>query len=233
MKINRAMILSAGFGKRLAPLTLSIPKPILKIGSKNLLKNTINILEKFGISEIVINVHYLSKQIISFIENNKFNSKIFIMNESKEILDTGGGILNAISHFKSDPFFVLNPDTIWSESYLNEFNIMENFFFDKTCKCLLLLVNRDKSFDKSMSGDFNLSGNKVSRNSKDKQFVFTGAQILTQEAFTYFTPGQFSLNKVWDLLISKNLLIGQESRQEFLHVSNLKIYKELSKIVKY
>ena len=85
MKINRAMILSAGFGKRLAPLTLSIPKPILKIGSKNLLKNTINILEKFGISEIVINVHYLSKQIISFIENNKFNSKIFIMNESKEI----------------------------------------------------------------------------------------------------------------------------------------------------
>ena len=94
-------------------------------------------------------------------------------------------------------------------------------------------MNRDKSFDKSMSGDFNLSGNKVSRNSKDKQFVFTGAQILTQEAFTYFTPGQFSLNKVWDLLISKNLLIGQESRQEFLHVSNLKIYKELSKIVKY
>ena len=97
MKINRAMILSAGFGKRLNPLTLSIPKPILKVGSKNLLKNTINILEKFGISEIVINVHYLSKQIISFIENNKFNSKIFIMNENKEILDTGGGILNAIS----------------------------------------------------------------------------------------------------------------------------------------
>ena len=122
MRINKAIILSAGFGKRLNPLTLSTPKPLLKIGSKNLLKNAIDVLEKLGIKEIFINVHYFSDQIISFVKKSIFNSKIFIVNEHNEILDTGGGILNVTSHFKNEPFFVLNSDTIWSENYLTEFH---------------------------------------------------------------------------------------------------------------
>ena len=110
MQIKRAIILSAGYGKRLKPLTLSKPKPLLEINKKTLLENTIYLLEKFGIEEIVINTHYLSDQINTFVDNKKFNSKIFLIEEHEKILDTGGGVLNAAKKFNNDPFFVLNPD---------------------------------------------------------------------------------------------------------------------------
>ena len=95
MLIKKAIILSAGYGKRLNPVTLTKPKPLLEINKKTLLENTIYFLEKFGIEEITINTHYLSDQIIAFINSKKFNSKIIIIKESKKILNTGGGILNA------------------------------------------------------------------------------------------------------------------------------------------
>ena len=108
MEIKKAIILSAGFGKRLNPLTLFTPKPLLKINNKTLLENTINVLEKFGIEEIVINTHYLSDKINSFINNKKFSAKVFIEKESYKILGTGGGILNAAKKFGNHSFFVFN-----------------------------------------------------------------------------------------------------------------------------
>ena len=95
----KAMILSAGYGKRLLPLTKNCPKPLLKVGNETLLSNTIHFLEKFGIKKIIINVHYLSEKIIQYINKNKFNSDITIIEEKEKILDTGGGILNALNHF--------------------------------------------------------------------------------------------------------------------------------------
>ena len=107
------MILAAGFGKRLNPLTLNIPKPLLKIGGETLLSNTINFLENYGTEEAVINVHYFSDQIIEYVNKKKFNLKITIVNEKEKILDTGGGILNALKYFK-ESFVCINPDTIWT-----------------------------------------------------------------------------------------------------------------------
>ena len=108
MKISKAVILSAGFGKRLNPLTLSTPKPLLKVGSKTLLSNTIEIAEQIGIKEIIITTHHLAEQIESFIKEKNFKAKVTIKNEKDNILDTGGGILNAISQIQDDHFFVLN-----------------------------------------------------------------------------------------------------------------------------
>ena len=96
--IKKAMILAAGFGKRLNPLTLNCPKPLLKIGKNTLLSNTINFLEEAGIKEAVINVHYLGEQIIEYINKKKFNLKITIINEKEKILDTGGGIFNSLKY---------------------------------------------------------------------------------------------------------------------------------------
>ena len=192
-----------------------------------MLKNTINVLEDFEIKEIFINVHYLSKQIISFIQSTKFNSKIFIIDEHEKILDTGGGILNATSNFANEPFFVLNPDTIWSEKYLAEFESMEKFFFKKKCQSILLVVNKKLSFDKTLNGDFNLENHLLNRDSDQKEFIYTGAQILTKIAFANYSVEPFSINKVWDKLILKNFLFGKESKQEFLHVTNLKVYDKL------
>ena len=122
--IKKAMILAAGFGKRLHPLTLQHPKPLLKIGNETLLSNTIKLLTNLGIEEVKINVHYLSEQIIKYIKKNKFNVDIKIIKEEDQILDTGGALLNAIKYFSKEPFITINPDTIWSKDYLKELKSM-------------------------------------------------------------------------------------------------------------
>ncbi len=128
--IKKAMILGAGFGKRLNPLTLSCPKPLLSVGEETLLSNTINFLEQFEIKEIVINVHYLANQIIEYINKKNFNIKITIIEEKEKILDTGGGILNALRYF-NESFICINPDTVWNFDYIKELKKMENDFFLK------------------------------------------------------------------------------------------------------
>ena len=106
MKINTALILCAGFGKRLNPITLKIPKPLIKIKEKTLLENSINFLENLSIKNIKINTFYLDDHIQNFILNYKSNSKIEIFKDGNEILDTGGGILNLIKSSDENDFIV-------------------------------------------------------------------------------------------------------------------------------
>ena len=163
--IKKAMILAAGFGKRMHPLTLDCPKPLLKIHEETLLSNTIKFLQKIGVKKIVINVHYLADQIIKYIDKKKFNIEIIIEEEKDSILDTGGGILNVLNHFLNEPFITINPDTLWNSDYLKEFQLMEKVFFsNKDNSCCMLLVSKEKSFDKSLKGDFNLEKNLINRN---------------------------------------------------------------------
>ena len=96
--IKKAMILAAGFGKRVHPLTIKSPKPLLKIGNDTLLSNTLKFLELFGIEQVVINVHYLREQIVEYIDKSQFNLTIKIINEKGKILDTGGGIFNVLKY---------------------------------------------------------------------------------------------------------------------------------------
>jgi MurNAc alpha-1-phosphate uridylyltransferase len=229
--INKAMILSAGFGKRIHPLTLKHPKPLLKIGEETLLSNSLKFLELFGIKEAVINVHYLGQQIIDYINKNQFNLSIKIVEEKEKILDTGGGVLNAIQHFSSSPFLIINPDTIWNSYYLKELKLMENLFFEnKKIKCSLLIVNKKKSFDQSIEGDFNLNNYLISRKDKNNlKYIYTGLQIIKPEVFTDLDARIFSINNIWDKLIKTNELYGLESNVDFLHVSNLSIYNNLLK----
>jgi len=229
MQIKKAIILSAGYGKRLNPITLSTPKPLIEINKKTLLENTINILEKYGIKEIVINSHYLANQINKFIKNKKFNSKISVIEESKEILDTGGGILNAAKNFNNDPFFVLNPDTIWLESHINDFKIMEKKYFNNNCKGVLLVVNKEKCFDKNMKGDFNLNADLIDRKDDKRNYIYIGSQILSNSVFADRQIEPFSINIIWDLLINNKDLLGIKSNHEFFHVTNLEIYNRLIK----
>ena len=125
------MILAAGFGKRINPLTLKNPKPLLKIGNETLLSNTLKFLELFGIKQVVVNVHYLGEQIVDYVNKNKFKLNINIVKEKDEILDTGGGVLNALQYFSNEPFLIINPDTIWNSYYLKELKLMEKSFFEK------------------------------------------------------------------------------------------------------
>ena len=227
--IKKAMILAAGFGKRVHPLTLNCPKPLLKIGDETLLSNTLKFLKLFGIKQVIINVHYLREQIIDYIKKNKFNLSINIVKEENKILDTGGGVLNAIRYFSNKPFIIINPDTIWSSYYLEELKLMEkNFFKNKKSKCSILVVKKAISFDQSFKGDFNLENNLINRKNKgDLKYIYIGLQIIKPEVFFGLDLNVFSMNKIWDKLIENNELNAFESNSSFFHVSTTNVYKVL------
>ena len=233
--IKKAMILAAGFGKRVQPLTLKLPKPLLKIGNETLLSNTLKFLELLGINQVVINVHFLGDQIVDYISKNKFNLTINIIKENNKILDTGGGVLNAINFFANEPFIIINPDTIWNAHYLKEIKLMQKIFFENKKKCLLLVVNKKKSFDQSFKGDFNLKNNSINKKDVDNlNYIYTGLQIIKPETFSNINMNIFSINKIWNNLIKFNEFYGAESNFDFLHVSTLDIYKRLlEKYFKY
>ena len=228
MQIQKAMILTAGYGKRMLPLTQTTPKPLIKLGPKNLLERSIELLIKIGVKEIVLNTHHLSNKIEEFIKKNNYEVSINLIKE-ETLLDTGGGIFNGTKQFKDEPFFVLNPDTIWNKNYYEELKVLENFYF-KYKKPVLLLVDKKKSYDKSFKGDFNFISNQLIKREKNNNYIFTGAQIITRSVFSGVQKNIFSMNMIWDQLIQKQMLLGQESNQTFFHINNLKVFKELEKL---
>ena len=201
---------------------------MLKIGNETLLSNTLKFLEQFGIEQVIINVHYLGEQIIDYIKKKKFNLSITIVKEKKNILDTGGGVLNAIQHFSNVPFLVINPDTVWNLDYIKELKLMEKDFFLNKRKCSMLVVGKAKSFDQNLKGDFNLENSLINRKNKNNfKYIYTGLQIIDPGVFSGLDIKVFSINKIWDQLIINKELYGMESNIDFLHVSTLKIYRNL------
>ena len=228
MNIKYGMILAAGLGKRMQPLTLKTPKPLLEINNYTLLERAINLLISHGVQEISINVHYLPDQIKSFINRKKFKVKITISNEENLLLDTGGGVLKGTQNFGDNPFFVINPDTVWSKYYLAELKSFE-FIYLKNNKPTLLLVNKKLSIDPSFKGDFNLNNEKISKDSEN-QFIFTGLQIINRSVFTNEKSEVFSLNKVWNKLIKDKNLLGLESNQKFYHLNTSDMYRKIQSL---
>ena len=224
MKIKLGMILAAGLGKRMQPITLKTPKPLMQIGNKNLLDRAIELLINHGVDKIAINVHHLADQIKHFINKNKYKAKIIIFHEQEILLDTGGGILNATKSFK-EPFAVVNPDTLWSNAYSNELRDLEDLYFKQKKPCLLL-VNKNLSYDSSFNGDFNLKDGIVSRDNNNK-FIFTGLQILDKSVFKLMGDKVFSMNDIWNNLIEKKSLIGVESNQKFYHLNTKEMYDKI------
>jgi len=226
MKINTALILCAGYGKRLNPITLDVPKPLLKIDNVSVLDQCINLINKLGIENILLNTFYLKEQIINYLKNNHSNLNIKVIDDGKEILNTGGGILNMMSHSNDENFLIFNPDTVWNMDYLEEIKNMEKFFFSKNLDNLLFLVNKRLSFDKNLKGDFTLNDNKIYKE-VDNHFIYTGCQILNKKLFKSFNIKNFSISKVWDDLIKLEKLNGIESQKNFYHLTNLEVFKKL------
>ena len=226
MKINTALILCAGFGKRLNPLTLDIPKPLIKLKDVAILETCINLIESLGIKKIIINSFYLKNQIYDFIKNKNFKIEIIIVDDGEEILDTGGGILNMLNHTNAENVLIFNPDTIWKKNYLEEIIEMEKLYFSEKIENILLLVGKKLSFDKNLTGDFELKNNLISK-TNDKKYVYTGCQILNKKVFANYKVKNFSITEVWNSLIEKNELYGFESINDFYHLTDLQTFKKL------
>ena len=227
MKIDTALILCAGFGKRLNPLTLKTPKPLLKINNKSLLEGCISMLIKLEIKKILLNTFHLKQQIFDFIKNMKFPIEIEIIDDGKDILNTGGGIVNMSNYSKSDDFLILNPDTIWGDGYVDEIKKMQNLYFLNKFTNLLLVTKKDLSFDKNLSGDFELKKNLLKKND-NKDFIYIGCQILNKNLLKTRQKINFPINEIWDELLKKKELNGFESLIKFRHLTNLEIFKKLA-----
>lgn len=226
MKINTALILCAGYGKRLNPITLSLPKPLIEIRDRSLLSRTIELIISLGIKNIKINSFYLSDQIVESIRNSNYKNNIEIINDGDFILDTGGGVKNMIQYFKQDDFLVFNPDTIWDINYKDTIIKMIDYYYENKLSNLLLVANKKKSFDKKLNGDFNLINKKLKRETNN-QYIYIGLQILNRGLLEDIEEKKFSMNTVWNKQLIKSSLNGFESKEEFIHLTDIEIYDKL------
>ena len=226
MRINTAFILCAGFGKRLNPLTLETPKPLIKLNNITVLETCINLIENLGIQQIILNTFYLKDQIHDFLNHKKFNSKIMIIEDGENILDTGGGISNMMKHTNEENVLIFNPDTIWEKNYSNEIIEMEDIYFSKKLKNILLLVKKELSFDKNLNGDFDLKENLIIKND-ESEFIYTGCQIINKKLLSKYKDKKFSITNVWNDLIEKKELFGFETNNNFYHLTDLETFRKL------
>ena len=228
MKVKTALILCAGLGKRLNPITLEKPKPLLELNNITFLENTIHLIKELGIKKIFLNTFYLKEQIKDYLNNKNFNISINIVEDGSKILDTGGGIKNMINNSNEENFLIFNPDTIWNINYIKSIIQMNEFFENNNLKNILLVVNKKLSFDTKLKGDFNLKKNLLSKNTAN-EYIYTGCQILNKDTLNYSQKKIFSITEIWNNLIERDDLFGFDSSNKFYHVTDLKIYNKLLK----
>ena len=228
MEIKTALVLCAGYGKRLNPLTLELPKPLLKLNNITLLEKTFNLIKSLGIKKVKLNTFYLKEKIKNFVNDLNLDLDIEIIEDGNQILDTGGGILNMIKKSNEENFIVFNPDTIWSNEYISCIKDMEKVYFKEKSKNILLVVNKILSFDQKLGGDFNLNNN-ILKKENNNNFIYTGCQMINKNLFLKLSNQSFSILDIWNDLLLQNKLFGHESKNKFYHVTDFRIYQELLK----
>ena len=227
MKIKTALILCAGYGKRLNPLTLQTPKPLLKFRKSSMLDHTIRFIENLGIKKIKINTFHLEKKIFDFVSSHPSKKNIEVISDGKEILGTGGGILNLTNYSDEDNFLVFNPDTYWNSNYSQIVNQMCEMYFKREMENCLLIVDKKKSYDLRLNGDFGMNENTLYQ--ENKNYIYTGCQIINKKLFNDFPKKFFSISEIWNKKLNQKDLYGENSKEEFIHLTDLEIYNKLLK----
>jgi len=215
-----AMILAAGYGKRMLSLTKEIPKPLIKVNNIPLLKNSIDFLYRIGCKKIVINTHYKHNLISEFIQEISINYNIKISYE-KNILDTAGGVKNAIGLFDDANILVTNSDVFWKkENEADVVNLINNYNSKEECR--LLLVEKEKAYGLiNKVGDFSLNNNIVKRwKAGDRVLYYSGLQMISLNILNNFILSKFSFNDVWDFQIKKNALYGKLMLSNLYHIGD-------------
>lgn len=214
------MILAAGLGKRMLPLTQHTPKPLVKVGGKALLDYGIDALQAAGVNRIIVNVHHLGEQIVEHLEY-RGGSEFDISDERTNLLDSGGGVKKALSKLGDDPFFVLNGDTFWLEGYKPNLKSLADAWIDASMDILLLLSGTTHTVGYNGNGDFTMDpeGRLERRGERNiAPFVYAGAAIIHPRAFEDTPNGAFSLNLLFDRAIETGRLYGVRMDGLWLHV---------------
>lgn len=206
---DSAMVLSAGMGKRMRPLTATQPKPMVRVAGKPLVDHALDKLADAGIARAVVNVHYLADSIEAHLKARKVPA-ITISDEREQLLETGGGIVKAADQL-ADPFFCLNSDNIWLDGPVDAFHDLSAFWDAKRMDALLLLVPHKGAHNFRGLGDFGLDAlGRVSRRKPQRlaPYVFTGIQLIAKRLLREAPAGPFSTNVLWDRAIDEGRLYG-------------------------
>ena len=218
--IDRAMVLAAGLGKRMRPLTDTLPKPLVPVAGKALIDHVLDKLADAGVTQAVVNVHHRADQIEAHVKG-RARPRIVISDERGELLDTGGGIVKALPRLGTAPFFHMNSDTVWIEGVTPNLSRLAAQFDAARMDILLLLASTATSIGYDGRGDFNMAPDgRLSRRAERQvaPFVYAGAAILNPAIFADAPTGAFSLNRLFDRAADAGRLHGLRLDGTWMHV---------------
>jgi len=206
-----AMVMGAGLGKRMRPLTTTTPKPLVRISGKPLINYVFDHLERAGVHDVVVNVHYLADALEAHLRSLKGRFDIRISDERAQLMETGGGLVKAAPLIAEDNFFCINSDNIWVDGPTNSMTSLATRWDDARMDALLLLVPHARAFNHAGPGDFHLSaGGLVSRRRSRHvaPFIFTGIQIMSKRLIEDAPEDPFSTNLLWNRAMAQGRLYG-------------------------
>ena len=215
---SHAMILAAGLGVRMRPLTNDRPKPLIEVAGKALIDYGFDRLREAGVQKAVVNGHYRAKQILLWSQHQAAPEVVF-SDEQAEILDTGGGIAKALPLLGRLPFFVLNSDSFWVDGRVPALSRLRAAWDDATMDCLLLLCHVDRTIGYDGRGDFRLERDgRLIRQQGSGALAYIGGYLVHPRLFKNAPPGKFSMNVLWDQAISEGRLHGIAHSGKWFHV---------------
>lgn len=217
---RRAMILAAGLGTRMRPLTETVPKPLIELAGRPLIDHALDRLKTAGVEQVVVNVHYLPEQIEAWAKTQA-GPRIVISDERACLLETGGGVGKALGLLGDDPFFVLNSDSLWIEGATPALARMRQAWRGGDMDGLLLVSPTAHTVGYCGPGDFHLDPEgRLTRRAPGQvaPFVFAGCHLATPRLFADAPQGPFSMNVLWDRALTAGRLYGIRHDGVWLHV---------------
>lgn len=220
MTITRAMIMAAGLGTRMRPLTNDRPKPLVSVRGRALIDHAIDRLVAAGVKTIVVNIHHHAEMLRAHLATRK-DAEFIISDESSNLLDSGGGIAKALALFKNEPFFTHNSDSVWVEGAGSALNQMKARWNPDTMDSLMLVAPTVNALCYEGRGDFMMDADgRLSRVPEQRvaPFVWIGVQILHPRLFDGAPSSKFSINPLWDRAIERGRLFGTRLDGTWMHI---------------
>ncbi len=217
---QRAMVLAAGIGRRMLPITQDTPKPLVKVNGKALIDHALDALRRCGVAEAVVNIHHHPDQMRNHL-SARTTPSIVISDESQILLDSGGGVANALPHLGKNAFFLLNADSFWVEGYRQNLISLAAQWDERRMDVLLLVSAMASAIGYHGRGDFEFDATgRLSRREEGRiaPFAYAGAAIMHPRIFADVPPPPFSLNLQFDRALEAGRLFGSRLEGLWLHV---------------
>ena len=222
-KVETAMVMAAGLGKRMRPLTETRPKPLVEVAGKAMIDHCFEKLVEAGVGKAVVNVHYLADMMEAHLAALHYPIKIRVSDERAQLLETGGGLAQAESMIDEEIFFCINSDNLWTDGPTNSLHRLAQTWDDRRMDALLLLVPRNAAHNYQGTGDFHLDEeNRISRKRPDQQapLIFSGIQLISKRLLRDAPEGPFSTNIFWERAIGEGRMFGIVHEGEWFEVGS-------------